>query len=91
MHSEISSDTRRIRSSRVLDGSRAMELLTVLSRFEGGEIILDFSGVRRFEPFGVDVLLSGLSRIQARGLRIRCSGLPACLAERFRGENSAIA
>jgi anti-anti-sigma regulatory factor len=91
MNTEIFSDTRRIRSSRVLDGSRAMELLTVLSRFEGGEIILDFSGVRRFEPFGVDVLLRGLSRRQAGGPRIRCSGLPARLARRFREENSVIA
>jgi anti-anti-sigma regulatory factor len=74
----------------VLDGSQAMRLLTELCRFSGGEIILDFSGVHRFEPFGVEVLLKGLSGPQAGGPRIRCSGLPHSLAERFREENCLI-
>ncbi len=91
MDAEMPRDRRRIRSSRVLDGSQAMRLLTELRRFSGGEIILDFSGVRRFEPFGVEVLLKGLSGPQAGGPRIRCSGLPPGLAERFRAENSLIA
>ena len=90
MGAEMSRDTRRIRSSRVLDGSKAMLLLTELRRFSSGEIILDFSGVRRFEPFGVEVLLKGLSEPQAGGPRIRCSGLPPSLAERFREEHSLI-
>lgn len=86
MGAEMSRDTRRIRSSRVLDGSNAMLLLTELRRFSSGDIILDFSGVRRFEPFGVEVLLKGLSGPRAGGPRIRCSGLPPSLAERFRDE-----
>jgi len=90
MDAKMSRDTRRIRSSRVLGGTQAMQLLTELRRFSGGEIILDFSGVRRFESFGIEVLLKGLSGPQAGGPRIRCSGLPPYLAERFREENCLI-
>jgi anti-anti-sigma regulatory factor len=87
MGAEMSRDTRRIRSSRVLDGTQAMQLLTELRRFSGGEILLDFSGVRRFEPFGVEVLLKGLKRPAAGGPRIRCSGLPPWLDKRFRDDS----
>lgn len=74
----------RIRLAGVLDGSRAMELLHVLDRGAAGEVVLDFSGIRRFEPFGVEILVRGLGALYRGGARIRCFGSPPSLAERLR-------
>jgi anti-anti-sigma regulatory factor len=68
-----------------------MELLNLVDRCGSGEMTLDFSGIRRFEPFGVEVLVRGLGGLRPGGPRIRCAGLPPCIAERLRGEEVAVA
>lgn len=80
----------RIRVGGVLDGSRAMELLTLLDRCGTGEVVLDFSGFREFEPFGVEVLVRGLGALHTGRARIRCLGLPPCVAERLREQEIAV-
>ncbi len=81
----------RIRLGGVLDGSRAMELLHVLDRGATGEVVLDFSGIRQFEPFGVEVLVRGLGALHRGGARIQCFGLPPCVAERLREQEIVVA
>jgi len=81
----------RVRLGGVLDGSRAMELLNVLDRCGTGEVILDFSGIRHFEPFGVEILVRGLGGLGPGGARIQCSGLPPCVAERLREQAIEVA
>ena len=91
MNVEMSRMSVRVRVSGVLDGSRAMQLLSGLDRFRTGAVIVDFSGVRRFEAFGVDLLVKGLGRRpRAGGTRIRCTGLPPCVAERLREQEIEI-
>lgn len=55
------------------DGEAAWELRRKVERIDGGEVVLDFSGVREFSDFGVAVLAHGLAqriaRVQLRGLR----------------------
>lgn len=84
MNVEMSRMDVRVRVSGVLDCSRAMQLLNGLDRFRTGAVIVDLSGVRRFEAFGVDLLVKGLGRPRAGGVRIRCTGLPPRMAERLR-------
>lgn len=79
-----SSSRVRIRLSGVLDGSRAMEIAHLLRGQRGGEVVLDFSAVEAFEPFGVEVLARQLEGAGRRGDQIRCRGLPPCVAERMR-------
>lgn len=81
----------RIRVGGVLDGSRAMELLTLLDRCGTGEVVLDFSGIREFEPFEVEVLVRGLGALHTGRARIRCLGLPPGVAERLREQEIAVA
>ena len=81
----------RVRLGGVLDGSRAMELLQVLDRWATGEVILDFFGIRCFEPFGAEVLIRGLGGLRQGGARIRCSGLPPCVAERLKEQEIEVA
>jgi anti-anti-sigma regulatory factor len=80
----------RVRPSGVLDGARAMELLNELARFRAWDVLVDFSGVRQFEPFGADVLVEGLRGLHKGGTRLRCLGLPPCLAERVREEEIVV-
>lgn len=81
----------RVRLGGVFDGSRAMELLTLLDRCGTGEVVLDFSGIRLFEPFGVEVLLKRLSGRDMGRASIRCFGLPPCVAERLREREIVVA
>jgi anti-anti-sigma regulatory factor len=86
--STASSADRRIRLKGVLDGSSAAELLNELKRRRSEEIAVDFSGIRQFEPFGIEVLVKGLGGPRAKGARIWCLGLPPSLAERLRKEET---
>jgi len=81
----------RIRVGGVLDGSRAMELLNVLDLCRTGEVVLDFSGIRQFEPFGVEVLVKGLENVHSGRARILCFGLPPCVGERLREQEVGVA
>lgn len=80
-----------VRLGGVFDGSRAMELLHVLDRCGTGGVIVDFSGIRRFEPFGVEVLVRGLGALHTGGARIQCLGLPPCVADRLREQEIVVA
>jgi len=80
-----------IRPSGILDGSRAMEIARLLHDQCGGEVVLDFSAVEGFEPFGVEVLALQLAGAGRRGGRISCRGLPPCVAERMREIGVAVA
>lgn len=80
----------RVRVSGVLDGSRAMQLLNGLNGLRSGAVIVDFSGVRQFEAFGVDLLVKELGRPRAGGARVRCTGLPPCVAGRLREQEIEI-
>ncbi len=75
-------DRARIHLSGVFDGSRAMQLADYLRREPAAEIVVDFSDVKRFEAFGVDVLLRELAGLRGAGATVRCCGLPPCVAER---------
>jgi anti-anti-sigma regulatory factor len=81
--SESRPDRARIHLSGVFDGSRAMELMNYLRREHVAEIVVDFSGVERFEAFGVEVLLRELAGLRAGDTAVRCSGLPPCVADRM--------
>lgn len=89
MNVDMSRIAVRIRPRGILDGSRAMEVLHELGRFRTGEIIVDFSGIRRFEAFGAEVLLKGLGK--RRGVKIQCVGPPPCLAASLREHQIEVA
>lgn len=72
-----------IRPTGTFDGSRAMEVAVLVRDRPDRRLLLDFSDVRGFEPFGVEVLLRELPR-PAQDARIRCSGVPPCLADAMR-------
>ena len=84
--STVSSAERRIRLEGVFDGSRASELLNELERRGSEEIVVDFSGIRRFEPFGIEVFVKGWSGPHGKGARIWWLGRPPGLAECLREE-----
>ena len=90
MNVEMSRMEARIRLGGVFDGSRAMQLLNALGRFKVGQVVVDFSGIQQFEPFGVEVLANGLAGPPRGGARVRCLGLPPCVAERLREEEIAM-
>ncbi len=73
----------RIHLCGVFDGSRAMELAHWLRRAHAAEIVVDFSDVEGFEPFGVDVLLRELATLSAPGATVRFCGVPPCVTERL--------
>lgn len=81
----------RICVNGVFDGSRAMELLNLLDGCARGEVILDFSRVRRFEPFGVEVLVKRLGGPDTGRASILCFGVPPCVAERLREREIVVA
>jgi anti-anti-sigma regulatory factor len=81
----------RVRVTGVLDGARAMEVLSQLARLGTQDAVIDFSGIRQFESFGVEVLVRGLAGLGNHGARVRCAGLPPCVAERLRAEGVIVA
>ena len=76
-------DRARIHLSGVFDGSRAMQLVNWLHREHAGEVVVDFSDVERFEPFGVEVLLRELAGLRGAATTVRCCGIPPCVTERL--------
>lgn len=72
----------RIRLTGSFDGSRAMEVAAEVRLRPDRRVLLDFSDVGGFEPFGIDVLLRELpTRPEAR---VRYCGVPPCLADAMR-------
>ena len=77
-------DSARIHPTGVFDGSRAMQIVNILRRQHAAEIIVDFSDVEGFEPFGVDVLLRELAARSAPGATtVRFCGVPPCVTDRL--------
>ncbi|MBI4269794.1 MAG: STAS domain-containing protein [Candidatus Rokubacteria bacterium] len=74
-------DSARIHPTGVFDGSRAMQIINILRRQHAAEVVVDFSDVEGFEPFGVDVLLRELASRSAPGATIRCCGVPPCVTD----------
>jgi len=90
MNVEMSRMNVHVGVSGVLDGSQAMQLVNGLDRFRTVAVIVDFTGVRQFEAFGVDLLVKMLGRPRPGGAGIRCTGLPPCVAERLREQEIEI-
>lgn len=76
-------DRARIHLTGVFDGSRAMQLVACLRREPAAQIVVDFSGVKRFEAFGVDVLVRELAGLGSASASVRCCGTPPCVTERL--------
>jgi len=73
----------RIHPTGVFDGSSAMQILDILRRQRAADVVVDFSDVDGFEPFGVDVLLGGLAPRGAPGTTVCFCGVPPCVTDRL--------